>query len=184
MSVRVRSHAFLVSSSCDEFRSVSGDIRFVRSYPLNMFKTSNGRHRLIGPVGERYSCVRYAVCPVVVRIVRFSCVQHPVGILYVSVDVCERINYRTGNRVPGTSTACAFCDHSTNVLSVSYTVHIRFVRYTSVTLTLVDRSLSITCSVRMRSLQHLRRLPSPDKQFLHFFCLLDVRCPLPLSVDM
>ena len=43
------------------------------------------------------------------------------------------VNFRTGNRVSWTSTACAFCDHSTNVLSVSYTVHIHFVDYTSVT---------------------------------------------------
>ena len=34
----------------------------------------------------------------------------------------------------------AFLDRSINVLSVSYTVHIRFVRYTSVTRPLVDRS--------------------------------------------
>ena len=76
----------------------------------------------------------------------------------------------------------AFCEHSTNVLSVSYRVHIRFVHYTSVTLTLVDRSLSVTCSVRMRSLQLSRRLPSPDKHFLQFFCLFSVY--VPLYVDM
>ena len=134
-------------------------------------------------MGERHSCVLYAVCPVPVRFVRFPCVRHPVGILYVSVDVrSTRINYRTGNRVPGTSTACALCDHSTNVLSVSYTVHIRFVRYTSVTLTLGDRSLSVTCSVHMRSIQLPQRLPSPNKHFLHFF--LSVRRPLPLSVGI
>ena len=52
----------------------------------------------------------------------------------------------TGNRVPGMSTACILCDQSTNVLSVSYTVHICFVRYASFTLTLVDSSLSLTCT--------------------------------------
>ena len=56
---------------------------------------------------------------------------------------------RTGNRVSRMRTACAFCDHSGNVLSVSYSVHIRFVSHTSDTRTFVDRSLSVTCSVRM-----------------------------------
>ena len=49
----------------------------------------------------------------------------------------------------------AFCDRSTNVLSVAYTVHIRFARYTSVThrqSTLVDRSLSVTWPLNMRYL--------------------------------
>ena len=69
------------------------------------------------------------------------------------------------------------------------TVHIRFVRYTSVTRTLVGRSLPVTGSVRMRSLRlprryspPLRRLPSPDKHFFAIF--LSVRRPLPLSVFM
>ena len=135
----------------------------------------------------------YAVCPVLVRFVRFSLFRHPVGILYVSVDVrlTSVVNgqYRTGNRVSWARTACAFCDRSTNVLSVSYTVHIRFVRYTSATHTLVDRSLSVTCLVPMRSLRlprrhspPLRRLPSPCKHFFVFF--LSVRRPLPLSVNV
>ena len=72
------------------------------------------------------------------------------------------------NRVTQTNIACAFFDHSTNVLSVSYTVHIHFVCYTSVTRTLVDNSLSVTCLAHMRSLRLLQRLPSPDKHFLHF----------------
>ena len=39
-------------------------------------------------VDERYSCVGMRFHdPVLVRFVRFSCVRHPVGILYVSVDV-------------------------------------------------------------------------------------------------
>ena len=62
------------------------------------------------------------------------------------------VNYRKGKRVSWMSAACAFCVRSTNVLSVSYMVHIHFVHYTSATCTLVDRSLSVTCSVRMRSL--------------------------------
>ena len=83
------------------------------------------------------------------------------------------VNYRTANRVPKTSITRAFCIRSTN--SISYTVHIRFVCYTSVTCTWVDCSLSITCPVRMRSFQLLgwpspppRRLPSPDKHFCLF----------------
>ena len=41
------------------------------------------------------------------------------------------------------STACSFCDRSAKLLSVSYTEHIRLVRYTSVTRMFVDRSLSV-----------------------------------------
>ena len=89
------------------------------------------------------------------------------------------VNYRTGKRVFWTSTACTFCDRSTNVLSIFYTVHIRFVHYTSATCTLVDPSLSVTCLVRMRSLRlprphspPLRRLSSTDK---HFFALASVK---------
>ena len=98
------------------------------------------------------------------------------------------VNCRTGKRVSLTGTACSFCDCSANVLSVSYTVRICFVRYTSVTSASVDRSLSV-CLVRMRSLRlplrsspHLRRLPSRDKQFFADF--LSVRRPLPLSIYM
>ena len=100
------------------------------------------------------------------------------------------VNYSTGDRVLRTNNACAYFDRSTNVLSVSYTVHIRFVRYTSVTRTLVDRSLSVTCSVRLRSLRlprrpspPPRRFPSPDKYFLHFFCPFDNRYLYPLICD-
>ena len=98
------------------------------------------------------------------------------------------VNYRTGNRVSWTNTAWAFCDRSTNVLSVSYTVRIRVVRYISVTCTLVDRSFFFTCSVRVGSLRlphryspPLRRLPSPDKHFWLFFCPLGILYTYPLS---
>ena len=41
----------------------------------------------------------------------------------------------TGEKLyyPSPDWSSAFCDRSTNVLSVAYTEHIRFVRYTSVT---------------------------------------------------
>ena len=52
-----------------------------------MFKTSNGRHRIKMSAGWTLLVRWYAVCPVLMRFVRFSCVWHPVGILYVSVDV-------------------------------------------------------------------------------------------------
>ena len=70
------------------------------------------------------SCCR-EVCPVLMRLL--SCRYHVCIRLFPFNLSGERISYRTGNRDPGTSTACAFCDNSTNVLSVSYTVHIRFV---------------------------------------------------------
>ena len=89
--------------------------------------------------------------------------------------------------VSGTSTAFSFRDGSANVLSIFHMLHIRFVRYTSVTRTFVDPSLSVTCLVRMRSLRLSRqssrpliRIPSLDKHFIAFF--LSVRRPLPLSV--
>ena len=65
-------------------RSVSGDVRFVRSYPLASFEHVQNFERTPPdkdhPVDERYLCVG-------MRFVRFSCVRHPVGIRYVSVDV-------------------------------------------------------------------------------------------------
>ena len=152
-------------------RSVSGDIRFVRSYPLASF----GRHLINMSVGwtllMRSVCGlsgSRVVCPVDMR--SAPC-RYPVCIRWCPFDLsCEGINYRTGNRVRGMSTACAFCDHSTNVMSVSYTVNIRFVGYTSVTLTLVDRSLSVTCSVRMRSLQ----LPRDFHHRINTFLILEI----------
>ena len=119
----------------------------------------------------------YVVYPVPVRFVRFSCIRHPVGILYVSINVrstsvvngqrigLDKPHTRTGNRVSWTSAACPFCDRSTNVLSVSYTVHIRFVRYTSV------------------HSPPLRRLPSPDKHFLQIFCPFGVHYLYPFICD-
>ena len=153
-----------------------------------MFKTSNGRHHKTMSGGwtllMRSVCGLSGCCAVCLVLMRSASCRYPVCIRWCPFDMsCERINYRAGNRVPGTSTASAFCDHSTNILSISYTVHIRFVRYTSVTLTLVDRSLSITCSVRMRYLQLPWRLPPPDKHFLHFFCPLGVHYLYPLICD-
>ena len=87
-----------------------------------------------------------------------------------------------------TSTACSFCDRSANVLSVSYTVHIRFVCYTSVTrlvrlLTVLRPLLMRSLRLRRQSSPPLRRLPSPDKHFLHFFCPFGVRYLYPLIFD-
>ena len=91
----------------------------------------------------RFSCGlsdSRAVCPILVRFVRFSCGlsdSHCFNILSLSCiyplmsvrPALWTVNYRTGNRVSWTSTICAFCNRSTNVLFVSYTVsNIRFVR--------------------------------------------------------
>ena len=110
-------------------------------------------------------------------------------LMSVQPEFCT-VNYRPGKIVSWAITACAFCDRSTNVLSVSYTVHIRFVHYMSVTCTLVGRSLSVTCSVRVRSLrlprQHsppLRRLPSLDKHFLQIFCPFGFHYLYPFICD-
>ena len=159
-----------------------------------MFKTSNGRHRINTNGGWRLLMLWYEVCPVLVRFVWFSCVRHPVGILYVPLMFVRpelwTVNCLTGNRVSKTSTAYSICDRSATVLSVSYTVHIRFVCYISVTRTFVDCSLSVTCLVCMRSLRlplrssmPLRRLSSPDKQFMHFFCPFGIRNLYPLICD-
>ena len=69
-------------------RPMSGDIRLsgpIRWQVLDMFKTLNGHHRMYG--GLTLLMRLYAVCPVLVLFVLFSCVWHTVGILYVSVDV-------------------------------------------------------------------------------------------------
>ena len=111
------------------------------------------------------------VCPVLMR----SACMYPLIMLMSVLPKFRTVNYRTSKRVSWMGTPCSFCDRSMNVLSVSYTVHIPFVGYTSVIRMLVGHSLSVTCLVRMHS---LRLPPSLDKHFLHFFC------PLPLSVDM
>ena len=61
-------------------RSVSGNIRFVRSYPFACSKLRMDATGWRCSVDERFLCVS-------MRFVRFSCVRHPVGILYVSLDV-------------------------------------------------------------------------------------------------
>ena len=89
------------------------------------------------------------------------------------------VNCRTGKRVSSTSTACSF----QRFVRSLYGTHSFCPLYcTSVTRTFVDRSLCVTCSVCMRplrlprrSLPPLRRLPSPDKHFLHIFCPFGVR---------
>ena len=54
---------------------------------LDMFKTSKGPHGINMSSGWTLLVRCYAVCPVLVWFFRFLCVQHPVGVLYVSVDV-------------------------------------------------------------------------------------------------
>ena len=95
--------------------------------------------------------------------------------MYPLMSVLPTVNYRTSKRVSWTGTPCSFCDRSMNVLSVSYTVHIPFVRYTSVIRKLAGHSLPVICLVRMHSLRlprrhspPLRRLPSLDKHFLRY----------------
>ena len=71
-------------------RSVSGDIRFVRSYPLASFGHVQNFERTQPDLYVRWMNVTHAlvcgfsgsraVCPV-------SCARRPVGILYISVDV-------------------------------------------------------------------------------------------------
>ena len=88
-----------------------------------------------------------AVCPFLMR--SASCMYPLMSIR----PELRTINYRTGKRFPRTNITCAFIDRSSNVLTISYTVHIRCVRFTSITRTLVDHSLSVSCSAHMRSLQ-------------------------------
>ena len=101
------------------------------------------------------------------------------------------VNCMTGNRVSRTvshlhsvivqPTFCTFLIRNIFALSV---IHLN-----NFTRTFVYRSLSVTCSVRMRSLRLQRRssppprqLPSPDKQFLYFF--LSVQRPLPVTAPL
>ena len=80
-----RLHVFLVRSPwvecvlCQVISVLSGPIGW---QVLDMFKTSNGRHRINIYGGCTLLMRWYAVCPVLVWFVRFSCVWHPVGILY------------------------------------------------------------------------------------------------------
>ena len=73
---------------------VSGDIHFVLSYPFARFGHVQNfkrppRDKNVGWVNVTHAlvCSLSGSCVVLVRFVRFSCVRHPVGILYVSVDV-------------------------------------------------------------------------------------------------
>ena len=130
------------------------------------------------------------VCPVLMRSAscRYPDCMYP--LMSVRPDLWT-VNYRTGNRVPRTNIACAFFDRSMDVLSVSYTVHIRCARYTPVTRTLVDRS----CPLLVRYLcapydfrDDLHRLRDDFHHrinifFLHFFCPFDVRYLYPLICD-
>ena len=71
--------------------SMSGDIRFVWSYPLASFGHVQNFKRTPTDKYVGWVNVTHAfgmrVWPVVVRFVRISCVWYPVGILYVSVYV-------------------------------------------------------------------------------------------------
>ena len=89
---------------------------------------------------------------------------------------------------PSPDWSSAFCDRSTNVLSVAYTVHIRFVRYTSVTHTakyvswpFFVRYLSVEYAILMRFMLSLhvlrpssppRQLSSPDDHRINIFCIV------------
>ena len=163
------------------------DIPIVLSYPLASFghvQTSNGRHQIKITVDERYSCVG-------VRFVRFSCslsCSHAFGILWVScMYPLMSVRSTTGQvkSFPGRLRhAHSVVVQRTCCPLLINTVHIRSVRVTctSITRTLVGRSLSVTCLVRMRSLRLLRRQvpplrrpPSPDKHFMQIFCPFGVR---------
>ena len=70
-------------------RSVPGDIRFVRSYPLASFGHVQSFEQTPSDKYVRWMNVTHAlVCGLsfLMRFVRFSCAWHPEGILYVSVD--------------------------------------------------------------------------------------------------
>ena len=77
--------------------SMSGDIHFVRSYPLATFGHVQNFERTPPDKDVRWMNVTRAlvcglsssraVCLALMRFVRFSYVRHPVGILYVSIDV-------------------------------------------------------------------------------------------------
>ena len=141
-------------------RPVPGDIRFVRSYPLESSGHVQNFEWTPPDIYERWVnvihasvcglCGSRAVCPVLMR--SASC-RYPVCIPLCPFDLsCERSTARQFKECPG---------RVRHVLSVSYTVHIRFVHYTSVTRTFIDRSLSVTCSVHMHTLQLPRRSSPP-----------------------
>ena len=65
-------------------RSVSGTVRFVQSYPLASFGHVQNFERTPPDKDVRFY---ERFLSVSMRFVQFSCVRHPVGILYVSVVV-------------------------------------------------------------------------------------------------
>ena len=174
-------------------RSVSGDIRFVRSYPLASFGHVQNFERTPPDKYVRWMNVTHwhAVCPVLVRFVRFSCVWHPVGILYVSVDVrCERSTTGQVTEIPRRVPHAHSVIVQRRFVRFFYGTYSFFFRYTSVTRTLLGRSLSVTCSVRMcssrlprRHSPPLRRVPSTYKHFLQIFCPFGVRYLYPFICD-
>ena len=163
-------------------RPVSGDIRFVRSYPLSSFGHVQNFERT--PPDKYVRCVKVshalvcglsgsrAVCPVLVR--SASC-RYPVCVRLSPFDLsCERSTAGQVTEFPGRvphvysvivqPTLCPFLIRYMFVLSVRHYV----------TRTFVDRSLSVTCSVRMRSLRLPRRSSPPLRRlniyFSHTFC--------------
>ena len=105
---------------------------------------------------------------------------------------------------PSPDWSSAFCDRSTNVLSVAYTLHIRFVRFASVTHTAKSvswpffvRYLYVTYALLMllcgpytfRKNPHLHGddfhhwMNTGWTFFLHFFCPFGIRYPYPLICD-
>ena len=155
---------------------LSGPIRW---QVFDIIKALNGRHRINMQGGWTLLMRWYVVCLVLVRFVRFSCIRHPVCIRWCPFALsCERSTTRQVTELPGWVTHAHYVIIQWT-LYVSYSVHIRFVRYTSVTYTLDGCPLSIPCLVRMRSLRlphrfspPLRQLTSPDKHFLQIFCYL------------
>ena len=132
--------------------------------------------------------VSRAVCPVLMR--STSC-RYPVCISCCSFNLsCEWSTTGHVTEFPGRVPHV----HSVIVQPTFCPLFIRYIFVLSV-INLFDRSLSVTCSVRMRSLRlarrsspQLRRLPSPDKHFFFaffFFFFFFVRSvSVTLSVNM
>ena len=176
-------NAFLVRSSCGECAlSVhSVQVISVLSGPiswqvLDMFKTSNGRHRMKMSGGWTLLVRWYAVCPVLMRFVRFSCVRHPVGILYVFVDVRSTcvVNGKLQDMYWSSPDECRMCilwsfdERFDRFLCATYSFYPLYILYTYVSWPFSISYLSGTYALLTTSATTFTALPKPDKRFSHF----------------
>ena len=148
-----------------------------------MFKTLNGRHRIKLSGGWTLLVRWYAVCPVLMLFVRFSCVRNSVGILYVSVDVrfTRVVNGQLQDMYWSSSDECCMCilwsfnERFVRFLYRTYSFYPIYIPYTYVNWPFSVSYLSGSYALLTTSATTFTALPPPAKRFSHFFCPFGVR---------